>query len=278
MKPGLRPACAGTLATFGSMTALPHPDPSSDSPAFLYAESVQPIRPDIVSAHRAGWHAIASPGSWWSGAERIAIAAEVRRALDCALCAERKAALSPSFVDGAHDAGDLLPDPAVDAAHRLVTDASRLTKSWLESLASQGLAAEPYVELLSVVVAVMSIDAFHRALGFPLEPLPAPIAGTPTGYRPGGLKEGDAWVPMLPIRSARGKEADLYDGLPMAPNVLAAMSLVPDGVRLLKTLSAAHYMKAADVGNAGASGNRAISRAQIELVAGRVSALNECFY
>ncbi len=260
------------------MPAQPPLDPDLDSTAFRYDGSPRPIRPDIAHAHRSAWRVISSPGSWWTGAERIAIAAEVRRAHGCSLCAERKAALSPFSVDGVHDAGDVLPQPAIDAAHRLTTDASRLTKAWLDGLTSDGLATGHYVELLSVVVAIASIDAFHRALGLPLEPLPEPEGGAPTGDQPEGLEVGDAWVPMLPARAARGAESDLYDGLLVAPKVIAAMSMVPDGVRLLKTLSAAHYMTAAEVGNAGASGNRAISRSQIELVAGRVSALNECFY
>lgn len=260
------------------MPALADATPALDPTAFRYEGTPYPVRADIADAHRQAWRAIGRPGSWWTGAERIAIAAEVRCAHDCSLCAARKAALSPFSLTGAHDGGDALPPAAIDAVHRLATDASRLTKAWLEALASHGLTVGHYVELLSVVVAITSIDAFHRALGLPLEALPAAEAGTPTGYQPEGLRHGKAWVPMLPIRGARGAEADLYDGLPMAPNVLAAMSMVPDGVRLLKLLSSAHYLRPADVGNAAASGDRAITRAQIELVAGRVSALNECFY
>ena len=38
-----------------------------------------PIREDIRAAQRAAWQGLAAAGSWWSGAERLAIAAEVRR-------------------------------------------------------------------------------------------------------------------------------------------------------------------------------------------------------
>ena len=78
--------------------------------------------------------------------------------------------------------------------------------------------------------------------------------------------------------SATGSEADLFGGARMVPNVLRAMSLVPDAVRLLKVLSAAHYIPMEDVPDPSASGDRALSRAQIELIAGRVSAMNDCFY
>jgi hypothetical protein len=62
------------------------------------------------------------------------------------------------------------------------------------------------------------------------------------------------------------------------PNVVRAMSLVPDAVRQLRELSAAQYLPLQQVTDVRAEPGRALSRAQIELVAGRVSALNECFY
>jgi len=246
---------------------------------FAYSNSPYPVRPDIPDAHRYAWGKIAEPGNWWTGAQRVAIAAETRRAASCELCARRKQALSPNGVTGNHDTvsqGEL-SDTAVDAVHRLVTDASRLSESWLEQCAQAGLSDAHYVELLSVVVAVVSIDAFHAGLGFDLEPLPAPVSGTPDEYRPAAAKV-EAWVPMLSSAAATGAEADLFGGSRMVPNVLRAMSLVPDAVRLLKVLSAAHYIPMEDVSDPSASGGRALSRAQIELIAGRVSAMNDCFY
>lgn len=245
--------------------------------AFDYSGSPVPIRDDIRDAHRHAWAQIASPGRWWTGAERIAIASEVRRAPDCALCARRKAALSPFSIDGVHDGEGVLPDPAVDAVHRLVTDASRLTRSWLEKAHAAGLGDGAYVELLGVVVALVSIDELHRALGLALEPLPAPEPGEPTRVRPEGLVEGIAWVPMLDPKRTAEPEGDLFPG-GRTGNVVRAMSLVPEAVRVLKVLSAAHYVPMAAVGNPATNEGRAISRSQIELVAGRVSALNECFY
>jgi len=246
---------------------------------FAYSNSPYLVRPDIPDAHRYAWGKIAAPGNWWTGAQRLAIAAETRRAATCELCATRKQALSPYGITGSHDttSQNELSDTAVDAVHRLVTDASRLSESWLEQCAEAGLSDAHYVELLSVVVAVVSIDTFHAGLGFPLEPLPAPLSGEPDRYRPDAAKS-EAWVPMLSGASAIGSEADLFGGARMVPNVLRAMSLVPDAVRLLKVLSAAHYIPMEDVPDPSASGGRALSRAQIELIAGRVSAMNDCFY
>ena len=77
-----------------------------------------------------------------------------------------------------------LPGPAVDAIHRIVTDASRLTETWLAALYTKGMSDGGYIELLGIVVAVISIDGFHRALGMPPEPLPEPVAGEPSGLTP----------------------------------------------------------------------------------------------
>ena len=249
---------------------------------FDYSESGYDVRPDLGEAHRDVWRQIANAGSWWRGGDRVAIAQEVRNARNCQLCRDRKEALSPFAISGSHvssgGGATNLPDVAIDAVHRLTTDPSRLTQSWLQECVAQGLPLEKYVELLGIVVAIVSIDGFHRAMGFALEELPTPQAGEPSQYRPSGLEEGVAWVPMLPAANAKDDEADLYDGRKQTGNVVTAMSLVPDSVRILKTLSAVHYIPMAQVPDRHANGGRSLSRAQIELVAGRVSALSDCFY
>jgi hypothetical protein len=81
---------------------------------------------------------------------------------------------------------------------------------------------------------------------------------------------------MLPGGPAVGSERDLWDGR-RAPNVIRALSLVPDEVRNLRRLSAAHYLGVHDMMDLR-RGTSALDRRQVELVAGRVSALRECFY
>lgn len=63
-----------------------------------YASGPVPVRADLLEAHRQVWDKLAEPGTWWTGAERVAIAAETRNARQCKLCQERKAALSPTAV------------------------------------------------------------------------------------------------------------------------------------------------------------------------------------
>ena len=55
------------------------------------------------------------------------------------------------------------------------------------------------------------------------------------------------------------------------------MSLVPDEVRTLNDLGAVHYLRNSQVRDPSAAAG-SLSRMQIELVAGRVSASRRCFY
>ncbi|UCE87538.1 MAG: hypothetical protein JSU66_07445, partial [Deltaproteobacteria bacterium] len=176
-------------------------------------------------------------------------------------------------VEGEHDRGGVLEAPLLDEIHRVTTDAARLTERWYRSLLEQGLTAEAYVEALGVAVVAISVDRFHHALGLPLEPLPRPAPGEPTRARPDDIVEGEAWVPM---RASRPVAAEL--GLPAgpAPFVIRALSLVPAEVRAVRELSEAQYLSLHEMQSFETV--RAIDRSQIELVAGRVSALNECFY
>ncbi len=247
---------------------------------FDYSKRADPIRDDLVAAHRRTWEHIGVAGTWLNGVERVAIADETRRARGCALCAERKAALSPFAVAGEHDHAGVLAGPLVDVVHRVTTDAGRLTESWYKSVLSSGISAESYVEAVGVAVLVISVDAFHDAMGIPFEPLPEPKPGEPTRQRPAGarVEEGVAWVPVLGPSTCGPEDADLFAGLPPgpAPNVIRALSLVPSEVRAWHDLAAAQYLSARQMQDPVSP--RAIDRAQIELLAGRVSALNECFY
>ena len=241
---------------------------------FAFSDAAIPVREDIGAAHRRVWEQLARAGSWWSGTERVAIAAAVRGAKRCALCAERAGALSPLAVQGVHDHDGVLPDAAVELVHQVANDPGRLSKIWFEKVLAEGLSVDRYVEAIGLVVAVVSIDAFCRGLGVDPHPLPEPLPGEPTRYRPAAAVAGIGWVPMLPAR-ASGAEADLFPG-GRAANVIRALSLVPDAVRTLQALSSVHYLPIEQIPNPRA--HLSLDRSQIELLAGRVSALSECFY
>jgi hypothetical protein len=241
-----------------------------------YSAAPVPVRHDFAAAHTRFWKRLASPGAWWSGAERVAIAAEVRQAWHCKLCQARKEALTSAAVEGQHDQLGALPEAAVEAIHRVATDPGRLSQIWFRALLAAGLSAEQYVEIIGTLVAMVSIDSFCRGIGVPFHPLPEPQPRALSYYRPPGAIQEDAWVPMIPADRATGAEADLYGGRAVG-NVIRAMSLVPDEVRTLFDLSAAHYLPMGQVRDPSAS-RGALNRMQMELIAGRVSALRQCFY
>lgn len=224
-----------------------------------------PLRDDLREGHAAAWADIAQPGVSWTGAERVAILAEARAALDCELCNARISALSPNAVQGVHDAASAFPAAVVDGIHRLRTDPQRLTRAWFDSLVEDQLSLAAYAELVSLVCTSVIIDTQHNVLGLPVAPLPDPVDGEPSGDVLDDTVDIGAWLPVMKA------EADLTDtGLPSVPNIARAMSLVPRAAALFFGAFRPHYRLQQIP--------FAISQAQTEFIASRVSALNECFY
>lgn len=246
--------------------------------SFSYSTSPYAIRRDLQDAYRSYWNDLSSVGSWWTGTQRIAIAQEVRNAMSCSYCKARKQALSPYNFPGTHDHSESLPELAIDAVHRIVTDQNRITQAWIDANVEHGLNEEKYVELLGVVVTVFSIDEFNRALGLALEPLPQPQPGEPDQYRPALAARGTGFVSMLPTSgNFTAREKGLWPEKRSA-NVLRALSLVPDAVREWSKVAHAQYLPPEQLTQFKPDLGRSINRMQIEVVAGRVSSINECFY
>ena len=243
--------------------------------AFDYDDAPVPVRQDIVAAHNRAWRRIARPGTWHSGEVRVRIAAETRNAKACRLCAARKEALSPYGVEGEHDSLGGLSDAIVEAIHRIATDPGRLTRKWYESLLADGLTAEEYVETVGVVCTTISVDTFARAMGMDPLPLPEPAAGDPTRVRPASASQGPAWVPWIAPGDAAEDEVDLFS--PEHANIHRAMSFVPAEARGFFDLVETQYLQRHQMRDF-ANEFRAIDHAQIELIAGRISAINQCVY
>lgn len=238
------------------------------------------IREDLRTAHARAWSRLTKPGSFLSGAERVAVAAEARAARGCAACAARKAALSPEAAIPAHDAASDLPALWVDLIHRVTTDADRLTHAWFNRMTPDVLSVERYVETVGVIAETLAVDRFDAALGRSPRPLPSPAEGSPSAERSASARLAGAWVPTV-------APEDLCDADPpaahqmyrdrSAANIHRALSLVPSAVVGFFDLDDAMYLPDAQLRDF-AQEPRAISHAQIELLAARVSALNRCLY
>jgi hypothetical protein len=243
-----------------------------------YDAAAIPTRDDLRDAQARTWRRLARPGTWWNGAERIAIAAESRRAMNCRLCRERKGALSPDAIAGAHDALGDLPAPVVDIVHRVRIDPGRLTERWQRGVIESGVSEEQYVETVSIVAHVVAIDTMMHGLGRQPMTLPPAEPGPPSRRRPRGVRRGEAWVPWVEPEDAAADELRHYptDGRPAA-NITKALSLVPAEAEGFFDLVAHQYLPGAAMRDF-AREYRAISHAQIELLAARVSVLNQCLY
>ena len=240
------------------------------------------IREDLTAAIETGWADLGRPGTWWTGAERVAIAAEARNAMACPLCAARKQALSASMVAGAHASLGILPDAAVEAIHRIRTDAGRLGESWFATIIAAGLSEDQYVELVAVVAIVAAVDGFDFAAGLPVRALPDPRPGAPSRRRPRNPSRGPAWVSVLMPDDRMPDEPDQFLDHPGPrerghAHIHLTISLVPDSAIQFWTVQEAMYQRGPMMRDF-ARDYRAISHAQIELVAARVAALNQCLY
>lgn len=244
--------------------------------ALDYSAAGVPVRDDLQRSHRTMLDYFRKPGCWFTGAERLAIASESRNAADCPRCREPKASLSPEQPGDEHARTSELPEALIEVIHRIRVDPQGLSRSWFDRIRAGGLEEGPYVELVGIVAFLAGLDFFCRATGIPAFPLPPALPGEPTRHRPEKVKSGTAWVSMLAPEDAVGPEADLYEATPRVPNIARALSLIPDHVRMLQLETRTHYVSLKDITDPRVE--RDLDRLQIELIAARVSALNECFY
>ncbi|MEM9563691.1 MAG: hypothetical protein AAGA93_13795 [Actinomycetota bacterium] len=227
--------------------------------AFSYAGTTVAVSDDIIDSHRSAWDQLGQVGTWWTAAERLGIAARARHRF-----ADRA---TPPWLRSDPPGDDRLA-PEVGVVVDLVTlDAARIDRAAAdEAVASLGAGDERrgqgrYVELIGIVAVVAMIDVFAEAVGVDPEPLPEPLPGDPSEVRPDGLGDIGAHVPAI-------------DPFPAA-NVARALSLVPATNTLFRTVSVPAYSAP---GFDRLTWDTPLSRPQVELVASRVAAMNECFY
>lgn len=200
-----------------------------------------PVADRVVDAHDETRHAFARAGAWWNGADRLRIVLETRNA---------------GTAQGEHASDGGLPPIAVEAIHGIRNDSGRLTRRWFDHLIDMGLQREAYVELVAVAGSSVIIDTFAKGVGMELPELPEPEPGMPTFERSDDVVDAGAW---LPIKREGGA------------NIVRSLGLVPSALKLFfGTFNPSYYMRSGTAFS--------ISPPQVELVASRVSAVNECFY
>lgn len=127
------------------------------------------------------------------------------------------------------------------------------------------------------MVTTLVVDTFHRGLGLAPPVLPrAADDAAPRRRRPGSARKHRHWMQVLAPDDVRPGELDPYTENRDA-NIHRAMNLVPEEVVGFFDFAHALYLSSAQMTNLGTE-PRVIDRAQIELLAARVSALNQCVY
>jgi hypothetical protein len=197
------------------------------------------IPADFAALHDREWDRLSRPGTWFTGAERVAIAIAAR--------------------------GEAASSPAQRAASVISTAPATITRDWFDALLADGLSAEQYVEVLGIVARLRALDTTRFGLGHLPRPLPAPDDGNPTPITTEAVIDG-SWVPTIgvafppTILSAVPQENEaMFD-------VHGTLYLTPD-----------HRPEGSSMGNMSAV-REGLNRSQMEFVAARTSLLNDCFF
>ena len=234
------------------------------------------MRGDLKSALSRAWLEVPRTGGWLTGEQRLAVAIEARRAWACKFCQRRRQALSPYGSEGSHDSVSGLPEGWVEIIHRIVTDSGRIIEGWYDSVIASGILEDEYIEILSLTTIVTCIDTFTRAIGSEELMLPDTAEpGEPGRRRPRGVEVGPGWAPTVSPRNAGSEFGNFYDYGHQF--IRRSFTLVPDELNRFWRLMNSLYMANPNVTELEGV-ERAISRAQIEFVATRVSAYLDCFY
>lgn len=186
---------------------------------------------------------LATPGSFFTGAERVAIAQHCRVARGLASAAPE------------------LPAIVAEAAARVAVEAIAVRPPQIDAWVADGRDVLAYVELVAVVAKICAIDSYRNGLGTDLDPLPAPIPGEPVPNIAENAKKMNAWVPTV--------------GVALAPTSLSALPAEKDSKAALGMV---WYINDKQVHQYDVEPGRELTRAQMELVASRTSWLNECFF
>jgi len=220
--------------------------------------SVVDVAPDaVVEACRAVYEGLRQPGQTLTSAQRIEVARVAREAAPRPLWEQ-----APDLFSFQHNAASDRLSPFLAAlAERVAVESRSLDRETVGRII-EVIGDATYAEVVAICAQVVPIDHFLQAIDTPLEPLPDPGPGDPTGERPEDLDDIGAFIAMT----------DPFEGA----NVARSLSLAGNDNRL--RLKIVRSMYSGTNFDEMVWTDRALSRPQIELVAARTSALNECFY
>ncbi len=238
----------------------------------LYSDAHYPVSPTLETLHGDELQSYARSGTWGTAAQRTAIAATARRA-------QCEQGLQESVGDEKLAAQATFPDAAIRLARAVAVDSEHIDRKFCQDIQAQGVSEGAYVEIVALVARLSNLDVFARGLGIPPRKLLEPADATlPSFERPSEAVDEGFFTASVPSAPKGGLLAESLYGQSPAGNILRAVSLVPDEARRVMTLVRQQYFSAEHLLNFDAPSDHALSRAQIELIATKVSAHNQCFY
>ena len=238
----------------------------------LYADSQHPVAPKIDDLHADELASFAQTGTWGSAAQRTAVAALTRKVRVAA--ALQESAGDEALIDAA-----ALPALVQQLVSEVALGGIGIDRAFCEEVQADGVTEGAYVEIVALVSRLVNLDIFARGLGVAPRPLSPPSSGgAPSFDRPDEATDEGFFTASVPFAPAGGAVAESIYGKVPAGNVWRAVSLVPDEARRVLTLASHQYFPLAKILDMRADNGHHLSRAQIELVATKVSEHNQCFY
>jgi len=237
----------------------------------FYADSSYPVRSDLESVHQVQVGRLGTPGTWGTGAQRLAVAVESRKA-------SYAAGMLEATVDGEETAEAELPPVARRVIHKLAVAPKDVDEDFYNQALEDGLSDAEYVEIVGIVARMTNFDVFARGIGVSLRPLPKPESGQPSQQRPPEAVTELAWVPTVPNGPQGGETGkSLFEGNPKS-YIVRGLSLVPDELRAHVELEEIQYLPLRRIREWDYQHHEGLTRPQVEVVAARISAINECFF
>ena len=237
----------------------------------LYSDSEYPVAAALEELHARQLDALGEPGTWFTGIERVALAEEVRAARIEAGVQEADGVPAPVA-----DGGDLSP-AAKRVAREVAVSPGTIVREFYDQALEDGLTAAEYVEVVGVTGRVVNMDVIARGIGLGPRAIGTPREGDPSGRRPAAVAEG-AWVDTVPSGPPGGDDAKELYGEEMMYFIYRALSLVPPETHAHLETDKVQYLPSYRFAEFDYQHHEALTRPQVEVIAGRVSAVNECFY
>ncbi|MBO22384.1 MAG: hypothetical protein CMM26_08460 [Rhodospirillaceae bacterium] len=236
----------------------------------LYEESDFPVRADLEAAHQTQFDRFSQPGTWGSGAQRVAVIAAARQA--CIDAGVLEAPDNPGV-----GSNEELPKVVRDIIAKIAVSPKDIDLDFYNAAIGSGLSDAEYTEIVGLVSFICNLDVFARGIGVTPRPLPKPQPGEPSRTRPEEAVQEHAFVPTIPNPPEGGERAKAMYG-PFKPYIMRAMSLVPEEFADHIALERAQYLPLEKIMDFDFDHHDGLTRPQAEVIAGRVSALNDCFY